>query len=209
MSFLFLALIFLTHPTDPPCAYVAPDGAIVGTDVDLARKIAAEMGEELKVEGVDFETIIPRLKEGTADFGIATITITEARRRDVDFSMPYEIGGACFMYRTDSPRPRMSQLASLRIGVENGTTDDLYLCNHGCDPVRFVNMADAVGALEKGQVDAIFFDCTPLRTWAKASNGKFSVTPLETRDRYGVAVSRKRPDVLAAANRVIEKEVAK
>ena len=202
-------LIFLTHPTEPPCAYVDGSGAIVGRDVDLARRIAAKMGRALVVESVEFSEILPRLKAGTADFGIATITITEARRRDVDFSAPYDEGGACFMYRKDGKKPRMSQVASLRIGVESDTVEDIYLCRHGCDPMRFDNLEEGVAALEKDEIDAVFFDALPLRVRAERSGGRFVVTPLETRDGYGVAVDKRRPDVLAAANAVIAEGGAK
>lgn len=198
-------LVFLTHPTEPPCSYVNEKGEFAGTNIELAKKIAAELGVELKIEGVEFDTIIPRLKAGTADLGIATITITEARRKDVDFSVPYEMGGVCFLYRADGVKPRMSQLASLRVGVESGTLEDLYLCHHGCDPVRFANMDDAIGAMTEKKVDAVFFDAIPLRYRAETSGGKFLVTTLETREHYGVAVSKGRPDVLAAANKVIAK----
>ena len=73
-------LVFLTQPTEPPCSYTNAAGEIVGTDVDLARRIAAKMGRALVVESSDFTDILPRLKSGTADFAIASITITEARR---------------------------------------------------------------------------------------------------------------------------------
>jgi len=202
-------LVFLTHPTEPPCAYVDGSGAVVGRDVELARRIAAKMGRALIVESVEFFEILPRLKAGTADFGISTISITEARRRDVDFSIPYDTGGACFMYRKDGKKPRMSQLGSLRIGVEADTTEDLYLCRHGCDPTRFVHLEQAIVALEKDEIDAVFFDFLPLRTCAEKSGGRFVVTPLETRDGYGVAVDKRRPDVLAAANAVISEGDAK
>ena len=94
-------LVFVTQPADPPFSYRNAAGEIVGSDVDLARRIAAKMGRSLVVEGINFADIIPRLKAGTADFGIATITINEARRRDVDFSAPYATGGTCFLYRKD------------------------------------------------------------------------------------------------------------
>ena len=127
-------LVFLANPTEPPCCYRNEAGEVVGTDVALARKIAAKMGRELVVEGVDFIEILPRLKAGTADFSIATITMTEARLRDVDFSEPYGEGGARFLYRTDGKKPRMSQLNSIRIGIESDSAHDVYLCLHGCDP---------------------------------------------------------------------------
>lgn len=202
-------LRFLTYPTEPPCSYVDDRGAIVGTDVDMARRIAARMGRKLVVEGVEFKDILPRLKAGKADFGIATIIITEARSRDVDFSAPYGVGGACFLYRTDRRKPRMSQIATLRIGVEADSVHDLYLCLHGCDPMRFVHLKDAIAALERDELDAVFFDSVQLKAKAETSGGRFSVTPLETKDCYGVAVDKRRPDVLAAANAVIAEGGAK
>ena len=202
-------LVFLTHPTEPPCSYTNETGAIVGTDVDLARRIAAKMGRELEVEAVNFSEILPRLKAGTADFGIATITITEARSRDVDFSAPYAFGGACFLYRTGDPKPRMSQSAKLLGGVEADTIEDVYLCYHGGDPKRFSQLGEAVAALENKEIDVVLFDDLPLKKIAMESQGHFSVTPLVTRDGYGVAVDKRRPDVLEAANAVIAEGGAK
>ena len=202
-------LVLVTYPTEPPCSYIDDTGAIVGTDIDLARKIAAKMGRKLVVEGVNFTDILPRLRAGTADLGIATIIITEARRRDVDFSEPYGMGGACFLYRADGRKPRMSQIATFRVAVEADSVHDLYLCFHGCDPIRFGCLNDALAALEKSEVDAVFFDSIQLRAKAEASGGHLIVTPLETKDCYGVAVDKRRPDVLAAANAVIAEGGAK
>ena len=202
-------LVFLTHPAEPPSSYTNESGTVVGTDVDLARRIAAKMGRELVIEAVEFSEIIPRLHAGKADFGIATITITEARSRDVDFSAPYAFGGACFLYRTGDPKPRMSQIAKLLVGVETDTIEDIYLCFHGGDPRRFGQLNDAMAALERKEIDAVVFDDLPLRKIAEGSQGRFSVTPLVTRDGYGVAVDKRRPDVLAAANAVIAEGGAK
>ena len=196
-------LLFLANPTEPPCCYRNEAGEIVGTDVDFARRIAAKMGRELVMEGVDFIDILPRLKAGSADFSIATITMTEARRRDVDFSEPYGEGGARFLYRTDGKKPRMSQLNAIRIGIESDSAHDIYLCLHGCDPKRYIRIQDAVAALKRNEIDAVLFDGIQLSTLAEASNGKLAVSPQETREYYGVAVDKRRPDVLAAANAVI------
>ena len=202
-------LVFLTHPTEPPCSYTNEVGEFVGTDVDLARRIAAKMGRRLVVEPVTFAEILPRLRAGTADFGIATITITEARSRDVDFSSPYAFGGACFLYRTGDPKPRMSQIAKLLVGVEADTIEDLYICYHGGDPKRFAHLGEAVAALENKDIDVVICDESPLKKVAEDSQGRFSLTPLVTRDGYGVAVDKRRPDVLEAANAVIAEGGAK
>ena len=202
-------LVFLTYPTEPPCSYIDASGTIVGTDIDMARRIAEKMGRKIVVEGVEFKDILPRLKEGSADFGIATIIMTDTRRRDVDFSEPYATGGACFLYRKDGVKPRMSQISVLRIGVEADSVHDMYICFHGCDPKRFVSLRHAVDALERDVVDAVFFDSVQLKALAEASGGNLLVTPLETKDLYGVAVDKRRPDVLAAANAVIAEGGAK
>ena len=202
-------LVFLTQPTEPPCSYTNATGEIAGTDVELARRIAAKMGRGLVVEGVDFTDILPRLKAGTADFAISSITITEARSRDVDFSTSYQTDGACFLYRKGSPKPRLSQSASLRVGAKIDTVHDLYLSIHGCDPLRFDSLEDGFEALKRDEIDALFYDLVPLKELAASSGGLFVVSPLETRELYGVAVDKRRPDVLAAANAVIAEGGAK
>ena len=202
-------LVFLANPTEPPCTYRNEAGEIVGTDIDLARRIAAKMGRELVMEGVDFIDILPRLKAGTADFSIATITMTEARRRDVDFSEPYGEGGARFLYRTDGKRPRLSHLMALRIGIEADSAHDIYLCLRGGDPKRYLRIQDAVAALKAGEIDAVLFDGMQLTTLADASGGTLAVSAPLTREFYGVAVDKRRPDVLAAANAVIAERGAK
>lgn len=202
-------LVMVTHPVEPPFSYRDENGALVGIDIDLGRRIAAKMGRKLVIEGVEFSEILSRLKEGSADMGIATLTITEARRHDVDFSEPYHTDGACFLYKAKGVKPKMSQIASLRIGTQTDTVQDLYLCRHGCDPMRYCGLEDAVDALDKDVIDAVFFDAPPLKALAEASGGRYAVTPLETREGYGVAVDKRRPDVLAAANAVIAEERAK
>lgn len=202
-------LVLVTHPTEPPFSYRDATGAIVGIEIDLARRIAAKLGRPLTVDGVEFADILPRLRAGTADMGISTITITEARRRDVDFSKPYDTGGACFLYRKNGRKPRMSQIASFRIGVDTDTVQDIYLCRHGCDPMRFSGLGEAMAALERDEIDALFFDAPPLRASAELSGGTLIVSPLETLDFYGIAVDKRRPDVLAAANAVIDERGAK
>lgn len=202
-------LLLVTFPSVPPFSYRNEAGEIVGTDIDLARRIAARMGRELVVECANFTEILPRLKAGTADMGIAAIAITDARRRDVDFSEPYDECGGCFLYSKDGRKPRMSQISTCRVAVESDTVDDLYLCQHGCDPMRFAHVNEALEALEKDEVDAVFFDAMQLKARAESSGGRLLVTPLETRYIYGVAVDKRRPDVLAAANAVIAEGRAK
>ena len=198
-------LVMLTHPTEPPHSYRDPvTGEIKGSDVELAREIAKRLGRPLDVQGVDFAKILPRLRDGTADFGVAEITITESRRQDVDFSTPYDHGGSVFLYPAEQEAPWLSRLQQVRVGVETDTIGDFFLCRHDCNPRRFANLGEALAALEQGGLDAVFFDYWPLKNHADRSGGRFRISPLVTREFYGVAVDKRRPDVLAAANAVIK-----
>ena len=196
-------IVFLTDPTEPPFSYRDKSGKIVGKDIEIARRIAAKMEKDLVVKDVPFNDIMPTLKAGKADIGIASIIITPARGRDVDFSVPYADGGMCFLYRKDGKKPRMSQIANLRVGVQIDSIEDIYLCRHGGDPVRFPDLRKALTALDGGDIDAVFFDVPQLKHLAETSGGRLLVTPPETLEKYGVAVDKRRPDVLAAANAVI------
>ena len=86
---------------------------------------------------------------------------------------------------------------------------DVYLCLHGCDPKRYIRIQDAIAALRRDEIDAVLFDGVQLAALAEASGGKLAVSPLQTREFYGVAVDKRRPDVLAAVNAVIAEGGAK
>ena len=57
-------LLLMTFPSVPPFSYKNEAGEIVGTDIDLARRIADRMGRKLVVEGANFTEFLPRLKAG-------------------------------------------------------------------------------------------------------------------------------------------------
>lgn len=81
-------LVMATNAEFEPYEYHDGDG-IVGIDVDLARAICDKMGYELKVEDMEFDSILPSIQAGKADFGAAGMTITPDREKNVDFTDTY------------------------------------------------------------------------------------------------------------------------
>ena len=72
----------------PPYEYV--DGKeIVGFDIDLARAICDKLGKELEIVDMNFDSVIAAVEAGKADFGMSGITMTEERKKTVDFSDSY------------------------------------------------------------------------------------------------------------------------
>ena len=65
------------------------DQKIVGIDAEMAQAVADKLGMELKIEDMEFDSIINAVTSGKADIGVAGMTITEDRLQSVDFSAPY------------------------------------------------------------------------------------------------------------------------
>ncbi len=81
-------LIMATNASFPPYEYYK-EGKIVGIDVDMATAVADKLNMKLVVEDMEFDTIITAVQGGKADIGVAGMTITEDRLKNVSFSEPY------------------------------------------------------------------------------------------------------------------------
>jgi len=81
-------LTMATNAEFPPYEYIE-DGKIKGFDIDLARAIADLLGRELKVTDIHFDSIIPAVQSGKVDMGASGITVTEPRKKNIDFSQSY------------------------------------------------------------------------------------------------------------------------
>ncbi len=73
----------------PPFSQIAPDGKLSGFDIDIANAVCAEMKAECTLVQQEFDGIIPALNAKKFDMIVASMTITEERKKAVDFSDPY------------------------------------------------------------------------------------------------------------------------
>ena len=85
-------LIMGTNAAFPPFEYTTSQGLVGefdGIDVAIANKIAENVGKELQIEDMEFDSILPAVQSGKADFGAAGMTVTEDRKSSVDFTDTY------------------------------------------------------------------------------------------------------------------------
>ena len=81
-------LVMATNATYPPYEYL--DGEeIVGIDPDIAKAICDKLGYELVIQDMEFDAVLAAVNSGKADFGASTLTITEERLKNVDFTDGY------------------------------------------------------------------------------------------------------------------------
>ena len=81
-------LTMATNAQFDPYEYYDGD-QIVGIDADIAKAICDKLGYELKIEDMEFDAIIAAVSSGKADFGAAGITVTEDRKKNIDFTDTY------------------------------------------------------------------------------------------------------------------------
>ena len=157
----------ITEATFPPYEFLRGH-EIVGIDVEICRAIAQKLGREFSCETVDFDSVIPAVVSGKADLAAAGITITEDRKKNVDFSIPYVTTGIVVIYSKSNPYASPAQLKGKRIGVQGGTTSETYVLEQlGQEPERSRSPAEAVAALKAGRVDFVIADIDPAKNCIK------------------------------------------
>ena len=93
-------LVMATNAAFEP--YEFYDNSIIkGIDVDIAQAICDRLGYELKIEDMEFDSIINAVQSGKADFGAAGMTVTEDRLKNIDFTDPYTTAKQVIIVRKD------------------------------------------------------------------------------------------------------------
>ena len=128
-----------------------------GSDVDLARLLAKDLGVQLEIVTTTGPTRIPMLQTNKADLVVSTLSITPERAKVVDFSIPYADHPSVVAGLTSATIRQMSDLEGKKIGVVRGTTQDTDLTRQakGAQLVRYEDDATMALAFASGQVDII------------------------------------------------------
>lgn len=140
-----------------------------GSDVDVARALAKDMGVELKIVEVSGPNRIPFLMTSKADIVISSFSVTAERAKVVAFSTPYSVNQLVVGAPKSLAITKMDDLIGKRIAVVRGNLQDLELTKSapkGATLVRYEDDATANTALIAGQVDAIATPSTTVQTLA-------------------------------------------
>ncbi len=198
----------------PPFEFVDEDGVITGFDPALVALIAERAGFEYELVNTRWDGIFVALASGEFDMVASAATITDEREEIVDFSNPYFYANqriAVLEERAEEIQG-VDDLAGLRIGVQSGTTGDIYASEEipGVEVVRYDEITLAFQALANGNVDAIVND-GPTSADIIANNPELNAVlvgePL-SEEYYGIAVQPDLPELLDAVNAALEELIA-
>lgn len=196
-------LVMATNAEFPPYEF-HEGGEIVGIDVDIAAAIAKEMGMGFEVEDVAFDSIIPEVQSGKADFGAAGMTVTEDRKQSVDFSDTYATATQVIIVTEDSEIAAPADLEGKTIGVQLGTTGDIYACDIADATVEQYNKGfEAVQALTQGKIDAVIIDGEPAKVFVEQNEGLKILDEAFTTEEYAICVKKGNTELLEGINAAI------
>ena len=195
-------LRMITEATFPPYEFLRGQ-EIVGIDVEICRAVAAKMGRPFHAETVDFDSVIPAVISGKADLAAAGITVTEDRKRNVDFSIPYVKTGIVIIYKKSAPVTKGGQCKGKKVGVQSGTTSETYVIEQlKQEPERSKSPAEAVAALKSGRVDCVIADIDPAKNCVKGE-ADLAISDFITSEEYAIAIKKGQPELLKAVNETI------
>lgn len=203
-------LTMATNAFFPPYEFYDGD-KIVGIDAEIAAAIAEELGLELVITDMEFDSIITSVKGGSADFGLAGMTITEERLEEIDFSISYASGVQSIIVKEGSAIKSVDDLyaegAAYKVGVQQGTTGDIYATDDfGSELVTAYSKGnEAVIALMGGDIDCVIIDNEPAKAFVANNEG---LTILETSyadEDYAACISKENTELKKAIDAAILK----
>lgn len=199
-------LILVTEAGFAPYEFYQ-NGEIVGVDIDIAKEIAKELGKELVVKDVSFDFLINEVKSGKADFAAAGISITDERKKQVDFTDEYTVSNQVVVVKQDSSITSFDEISNKKIAVQLGTVADLYVSDNYPDAtlIQHKKYLSAVEDIKAGKADCLIMDELPAKEIVKANSGLKIMDGILFQDRYGMIVKKGNDKLRKQINKVLKR----
>ncbi|MDH2391976.1 glutamate ABC transporter substrate-binding protein [Streptomyces sp. HNM0663] len=199
----------------PGLGLKTPDGKYTGFDVDVATYVAKELGYEAsdivwkQAPSAERENLI---KNGDVKFVVATYSITDKRKQEVDFAGPYLLAHQDLLVRADdSSITKVEDLNSKKLCSVTGSTSAQNVKNKlapKADLQQLGGYSECLTGLENGAVDALTTDDSILAGFAaqQQHQGKFKLVGLKMSDEnYGIGLKKGDKDLHSKINKALEK----
>lgn len=163
-----------TEGTYPPFSYLE-NGELTGFDVDIAKALCDKMKAQCTIVSQEWDGMIPGLMSGKFDAIVASMNVTEERKKKIDFSDKYYATPARFITVKDSGITDVTPagLDGKTVGVQVSTTQANYLEAKYPKAIvkQYKTVDDATMDLANGRLDTVFSDSAILYTWMKGKDG--------------------------------------
>jgi polar amino acid transport system substrate-binding protein len=196
-----------THLPYPPFQSEI-DGKVQGFDVSIIDLVAKDLGVKQVILDQPFENFKTggSLNAGQCDLAAAGMTITDERKKNVDFSDPYFEATQAVLADKKSGISSFADLKGKKVGAQAQTTGEEFAKSKGLDPVSFESSDALLNGLRTGQVKAVVIDYPVVQGWLKdkANADAFEVADnINTGEEYGVTVKKGNTKLADAINKAL------
>ena len=202
-----LHIVVATDATWPPMEMVDENKEIVGFDIDLMEAAAEKGGFTVEFQNTAWDGIFAGLAAGVYDAVISSVTITEERKKTMDFSVPYiNAGQILILPQATSGVDELADLKGKSVGAQIGTTGSFEVEKiSGVELLTYDEIGLAFEDLANGRIDAVVAD-TPVAADYALMNPNYKgrlkiVGEPFTDEYYGVAVKKDNKEILDAINK--------
>ena len=207
-------LTIATSPDFPPFEELNADGTVTGIEIDIMELICQELGVELEIQQMNFDSVLPGVQAGKYDVGVSGISVTPKREKNVKFTAPYCLAAQAIVVLEGSDVTSKADLTDKAISVQSGTTAESFCMENNYNISAFAANADAQAALVDGKVKAWVIDDLTAAEMVAAYNEGNPETKLVildeamTTEPYAFAFNMESGSLVDAINEVLNKLVA-
>lgn len=192
--------------TYSPFNFLNDQNQFDGFDVDISNEVAKRLGVKAEFVATKWEGLIGGLNADKFDIIIAQMSITEERKKSVDFTEPYVITGGVLATRTDtSDVTKLDDIKGKAVGVGAGTTfEEVVSKVEGADVRKYKSMNDYLQDLVNKRLDVIMNDQLVLGYNIKAKNLPVKiVSGIINEDQIGMEIKKGNSDFVEAVNQIL------
>jgi len=192
--------------TYPPFNYLDDNGELTGFDVDISNEIAKRLGVKANFVTSKWEGLIGGLKADKFDIIIGQMTVTEERKKSVDFTDPYVITGSVLITREETNDiSKLEDIKGKKVGVGGGTTfEEIANSVEGADVKLYKAFSDYLEDLKNERLDVIINDQLLVSYNIKENNLPIKVaSDILKVDEVGMAVNKGNEDFVEKVNEAL------
>ena len=193
--------------TYPPFNFLNDKDEFQGFDVDISNEIAKRLGVEAEFIATKWDGLIGGLKADKFDIIIGQMTVTEERKKSVDFTDPYVVTGSVLVTREDTDDiTELADIKGKKVGVGGGTTfEEVANSVEGADVKLYKAVSDYIQDLTNNRLDVIINDQLLMNYNIKENNLPIKVTSdILNKDEIGMAVNKGNEDFVEKVNSALK-----
>lgn len=195
----------------------------VGIDIDIAEKIAEYLGVEVEINNMDFDSVVTSVQKGQSDIAMAGLTISEDRKKAIDFSDDYFGAAQYVVVKTTDTRfdacqtkadvDAVLKTLSGKAAAQNATTGYYYIKGSedfefdgftNLQAVAYESAPVAAMAVVNGQAELLIVDDEVAAQIAAANSGVKVIDISLSDEQYGIGVNKDNPALTLVINKVLE-----